>query len=41
MENKTAEDIGEEILLKIKELNLILKKLISNNGQKCTHSHKS
>ena len=36
MENKMAEDIGEEIIFKLKELNKILEKIFEkiNNGKK-------
>jgi len=41
MEEKYSEDIGEEIISKLKELNLILEKIIQERkyAQECPSAH--
>ncbi|MCK4997120.1 hypothetical protein KAS08_02345 [Candidatus Pacearchaeota archaeon] len=39
MEGKISEDIGDEIIIKLKEINKILKNILRrNNAKECTNS---
>ncbi|MFA5953326.1 MAG: hypothetical protein WC812_01915 [Candidatus Pacearchaeota archaeon] len=39
MKEKVSEDLGEEIISKLKELILILEKRINKNGNECTSAY--